>query len=126
SALPTYWRGQGGMLAGPQSLTDGQAALCWVQRVGDFYYVANTGSNTLSGYRIDTSGTPSLITANGVVANTETGPIDLTAPSGGQFLYGETGVGGTVDEYQVNADGTLTKLGVVAGLPQGLEGIAAT
>jgi hypothetical protein len=31
-----------------------------------------------------------------------------------------------VDQYRVNGDGTLTKIGVVTGLPPGIEGIAAT
>jgi 6-phosphogluconolactonase (cycloisomerase 2 family) len=126
SAVTTYNVNASGTLSGAQSLTDNQAALCWIQQVDGYYYVANTGSNTLSGYSIDADGTPSLVTATGIVATTEPGPIDLTAPSSGGFLYGETGVTGTVDEYQVNADGTLTKLGVVTGLPPGIEGIAAT
>jgi hypothetical protein len=126
SSVTTYTIGADGTLSGAQSLGDGQAALCWIQQVDGYYYVANTGSNTLSGYSIDANGTPSLVTPTGIVATTETGPIDLTAPSSGGFLYGETGVGGTVDEYQVNGDGTLTKLGAVNGLPAGIEGIAAT
>jgi hypothetical protein len=126
SAVSTYAIGSDGTLADPRSLSDNQVALCWIQRVGGLYYVANTGSNTLSGYRIAADGQPSLIGATGVVAATEPGPIDLTSPSAGRFLYGETGLTGTVDEYRVNADGTLTKLGVVTGLPPGLEGIAAT
>ncbi len=91
-----------------------------------FYYVANTGSNTLSAYRIDRSGKPTLVGATGVVATTEAGPIDLAAPSEGNFLYGETGTTGTVDAYRIGDDGMLTKLGVVTGLPPGIEGIAAT
>jgi len=108
----------------PQSLTDGQVALCWVVRVGDFYYVSNTGSNTLSGYRIDAAGRPTLVTPTGVVATTPPGPIDL-ATSGG-FLYAQTGTTGTVEEYRVEGDGRLTRLGSAAGLPPGMEGIAAT
>jgi hypothetical protein len=126
SAVTTYTINGDGTLSGAQSLSDGQAALCWIQQVDGYYYVANTGSNTLSGYSIDANGAPSLVTPTGIVATTEPGPIDLTAPSSGGFLYGETGVGGTVDEYQVNGDGTLTKLGAVTGLPAGIEGIAAT
>jgi DNA-binding beta-propeller fold protein YncE len=126
SALTTYTIGSGGTLTGAQSLTDNQMALCWVQRVGPYYYVANTGSNTVSGYQLDGDGTPSLITADGIVATTEPGPIDLTASSEGNFLFGETGATGTVDEYHVKPDGTLTKLGAITNLPPGIEGIAAT
>ena len=60
------------------------------------------------------------------MATTEPGPIDLAASSDGSFLYGETGLTSTVDEYQVESDGALTKLGTVTGLPPGIEGIAAS
>jgi 6-phosphogluconolactonase (cycloisomerase 2 family) len=125
SSVSTYVVEPDGTLADPRSLTDNQTALCWIQRVGSFYYVSNTGSNTISGYTISADGQPTLVTATGVVANTEPGPIDLTSPSETNFLYAETGTG-TVDEFQVNADGTLAPLGVIGGLPAGIEGIAST
>ena len=59
------------------------------------------------------------------MAATEPGPIDTTSPAGTNFLYAETG-SGTIDEFSVNDDGTLTPLGVVDGLPVGIEGIAST
>jgi 6-phosphogluconolactonase (cycloisomerase 2 family) len=122
--VTTYRIEHDGTLTGAQSQSDGQVALCWIERVGPFYYVSNTGSNTLSGYRITGDGQPSLVTPTGVVATTEAGPIDLV--SSGRFLYVETGTAGTVDEYRVEHDGTLTQIGVVTGLPPGLEGIAST
>src|SRR5262249_32257905 len=83
SAVTTYAIGADGTLADPKSQSDGQAALCWIQRVGAYYYVSNTASNTISGYTISADGQPSLVTATGVVATTEPGPIDLTSPSQG-------------------------------------------
>jgi 6-phosphogluconolactonase (cycloisomerase 2 family) len=125
SAVTTYQVNADGTLTDPKLLGDNQAALCWIQAARGFYYVANTGSDTLSGYRISADGQPTLIGVTGIVATTEPGPIDLTSPPDSQFLYGETGTTGTVDEYRVNVDGTLTKLGVITGLPPGLEGIAS-
>jgi 6-phosphogluconolactonase (cycloisomerase 2 family) len=122
SSVTTYRLGRDGSLSDPRSQSDGQTALCWIQRVGRFYYVSNTGSNTLSAFTIH-GGLPSLVAP--VAATTEAGPIDLTSPSNARFLYAETG-GGTVDEFEVNADGTLTQIGVVTGLPAGIEGIAST
>jgi 6-phosphogluconolactonase (cycloisomerase 2 family) len=126
SAVTTYTIDRDGTLANPQSQSDNQVALCWIVRARGFYYVSNTGSNTLSGYRIDAGGTPSLIGPTGIVANTEPGPIDMAVPSEGNFLYAQTGSTGTLDAFHVNADGSLTKLGVITGLPPGQEGIAAT
>ena len=126
SSVSTYTIQPGGTLAGAQSQTDGQVALCWIEQARDTYYVSNTGSNTISAYRIGPDGRPTLLTAAGVVATTEPGTIDLAAAAQGRFLYAEAGAAGTVDEFAVNADGSLTKIGVVGGLPAGLEGIVAT
>jgi hypothetical protein len=125
SSVTTYTLAPDGTIGDPKSQSDGQVALCWIQRVGSHYYVSNTGSNTISGYTISPAGQPSLVNASGVVATTEPGTIDLTSPSEGSFLYAETG-SGTVDEFFVGPDGTLTQLGVVSGLPVGIEGIAST
>jgi 6-phosphogluconolactonase (cycloisomerase 2 family) len=122
SSVTTYRVGEDGTLADPKSASDGQAALCWIVRVHRFYYVSNTASNTLSSFTIE-GGQPALLEQ--VAATTEPGPIDLTSPTGGRFLYAETG-GGTVDEFRIGSDGSLTKIGVVSGLPAGIEGIAST
>lgn len=125
SAVSTYAVQPDGTLTDPKSEPDGRAALCWITRVGQYYYVSNTGSNTISAYTIATDGQPSLVGADGVVATTEPGPIDSTSPPGTALLYAETG-SGTVDEFTVNGDGTLSQFGVVTGLPVGIEGIASS
>jgi hypothetical protein len=122
SSVTTYTLNANGSLTGPQSASDGQVALCWIQRVGGYYFVANTGSNTLSAFTLTPGGQPVLL--NAVAASTPAGPIDLTAS--GRFLYGETGLAGTVEEYAVQGDGSLVSIGSVTGLPAGIEGIAAS
>jgi 6-phosphogluconolactonase (cycloisomerase 2 family) len=126
SSVTTYTIERDGELANAQSLSDNQAALCWIVPARGFFYVSNTGSNTLSGYRINAAGTPSLVTPDGIVTTTPAGPIDMAVSSRGNFLYAQTGTAGTVEEYHVERDGTLTHLGSVTGLPPGMEGIAAT
>lgn len=125
STVTTYVTEPGGTLGDPRSQADGQVALCWIEPAAGFYYVSNTGSNTLSGYEIRPDGTPVLVGGTGVVATTDPGPIDQTSPPGTRLLYVETG-GGTVDEFAVAADGSLAPVGTVAGLPPGIEGIAST
>ena len=126
SVVSTYTLDPDGTLSGAQSQADGQAALCWITAAASNYYVANAGSATISGYRVDANGAPSLIGATGIVGETETGAIDLAPSSDQRFLYAESGGAGTVDEFRIDAGGTLTKLGIVGGLPVGLEGIAAS
>jgi 6-phosphogluconolactonase (cycloisomerase 2 family) len=125
SNLSTYIVNPNGTLTDPHTLGDNQATQCWVTRVRDFYYVSNTNSNTISGYTIGADGQPALIGGTGVAGTTELGPVD-SATSGGTFFYVQTGASGTVDEFRVDNDGTLTKIGTVTGLPPGQEGIAAS
>ena len=122
SSVTTYRIQPSGTLTDPKSQSDGQAALCWIVGVRGYYFVANTGSNNLSSFRIGFAGQPALLQA--VAASTSPGPIDLA--SSGPFLYAETGLNGTVDEFFVRSDGTLVPLGTVDDLPPGIEGIAAT
>jgi 6-phosphogluconolactonase (cycloisomerase 2 family) len=125
SSVATYNIRPDGTLVEPKSESDNQAALCWIIRVGSFYYVSNTGSNTLSGFSISPTGQPSLLGPSGVVATTEPGPIDLTSPTGERFLYAQTGFG-KIMEFRVESNGTLSKIGVIRDLPVGMEGIAST
>jgi 6-phosphogluconolactonase (cycloisomerase 2 family) len=126
SSVTTYDVDRDGTLDDPQSQSDGEVALCWIVEARGFFYVSNTGSNTVSGYRIDRSGRPTLIGGANIAATTNEGPIDMTTSAGGRFLYVQTGAAGTVDQYRINRDGTLTSLGSVTGLPVGQEGIAST
>jgi 6-phosphogluconolactonase (cycloisomerase 2 family) len=121
SSLTTYAIGSDGTLSDPRSATDGQMALCWIVRAGGFYYVSNTASNNLSSFTVAPDGTPSLLAA--VAATTNAGPIDMTVS--GRFLYTQTGSAGTIDGFRINADGSLTSIGSVTGLPVGQEGIAS-
>jgi hypothetical protein len=121
SSLTTYAINGDGTLADPRSASDGQTALCWIVRARGFYYVSNTGSNDVSSFTVGSDGQPTLLAA--VAAATHMGPIDLTAS--GRYLYVQGGSEGTLDEFRINGDGSLTSIGAVTGLPVGQEGIAS-
>ena len=59
SSVTTYKLEHDGTLVDPKSQSDGQVALCWIQRVHRFYYVSNTGSNTISSFRAEKKSLPS-------------------------------------------------------------------
>ena len=121
SSMSTYTVHQDGTLTTLASLSDAQAALCWVARTdGNTFYAANAGSGTLSGYRVGPAGHLALLGNTSVGA----GPIDLDASRGGDFLYAELGGAGTIAELKVNPNGSLTSLGTVAGHAT-MEGIVA-
>jgi hypothetical protein len=126
NSLTTYAIHADGTVTERASVTNGEAALCWVARAGRFSYGANAGSGTVTGYTIGAGGVPSII---GETA-TDPGTIDLAATPNGAFLYVETGAGDIVDGFAVQANGSLVFTGssVAPELPghSGLEGIAVS
>jgi 6-phosphogluconolactonase (cycloisomerase 2 family) len=132
SAVTTYQRVGQGSLTPVGSAPNGQIAQCWILQVGEFYFGVNTGSNTVSSYRVEPNGQPVLLAP--VAGTTDAAPID-PAQSGG-FLYVQSSSGGFIAVFQVNSDGTLTFVTNVSdGLPifdpnaqepSGMEGIAAS
>jgi hypothetical protein len=125
NALTTYTIHADGTVAARASITNGQAALCWVTGAGRFFYGANAGSGTVTGYTIS-GGVPVIV---GETA-TDPGTIDLAATADGRFLYVETGGSDVVDAFAVKSDGSLAFTGssVAPELPghSGLEGIAVS
>jgi DNA-binding beta-propeller fold protein YncE len=114
-------------------VANGQAATCWSVTAKGFFYTANAGSNTITGYREDRRGVLNLLNPSGVTVATEPGPIDVAVSSNGQYLYQllEQSTGdGTIAEFAVRNDGSLARIGTVSGLAPnnvtGVEGIAAT
>jgi 6-phosphogluconolactonase (cycloisomerase 2 family) len=101
----------------------GQAATCWILRVGDRVYLSNAGSATLTGYRTTHTG---VLSPLGNTA-TDAGTVDAAASPSGHFVYVQTGKAGIVDEFHIASDGELTALGsVTVANGVGGEGIVAT
>ncbi len=122
SALATFTLNGDGTITPIASVLTGQAATCWVEPVGGFFYASNAGSATLSGFRSSLGGGLTLLGTTG----TDGGTVDASASADGRFLYTQTGASGIVDEFRVNGDGSLTAIGSVT-VPNavGAEGIAA-
>jgi 6-phosphogluconolactonase (cycloisomerase 2 family) len=122
NSLTTFTLNPDGTVTLIHSLGTGQAATCWVAPAQGYLFASNAGSASVSGYSAASNGNLTLIGAT----STHPGTVDASASAGGQFLYIQTGATGTVDEFQVNANGTLTGIGfvVVAGATGG-EGIVA-
>lgn len=106
-------------------VSDGQMAGCWIAAARGFSSVANTGSGTISQYRIDSSSTVALV--NSMAAAGIDGATDMTVAGGGAFLYNQAGPASTVDAYTVSVSGSLTLI-QSQPVPDGgsQEGIVAT
>jgi 6-phosphogluconolactonase (cycloisomerase 2 family) len=104
-----------------------ETSACWTVVTGNgrFAYTANTGSGTISGYRLATDGELTLLNVDGVTGITGAGssPADMTLSLNSRFLYCRNG-NGAISAFRVNANGSLTPLVGVSGLPEGAAGLA--
>jgi 6-phosphogluconolactonase (cycloisomerase 2 family) len=109
------------------SVGSGEQAACWVV-ISDqrpLAFVTNTGSGSISTYRIASDGSVSLLHAVAASTGAGSGPIDMALSDDGQFLFVLAPGNGTVRPYAINADGTLTGLGPISGVPGTAFGLAA-
>lgn len=112
-----------GTLGQTGSAATGAAATCWITSIGNLVYASNAGSADLSGFR---DGLRGGLTGVGTTS-TDVGTVDSAASANGRYLYAQTGAAGVLDEFRVNADGSLTAIGsqTVPGAVGG-EGIVAS
>jgi len=103
-----------------------QGAPCWavVTKNGKFGYTANAQGGSISGFAIDNDGAISLIDADGRTAVVGAGNIDLALSGNSRYLY-ELNGNRSISGFRVEADGHLTAVGTVAGLPASTVGLVA-
>ncbi len=122
NSLATYVLNPDGTVSLLDAVGTGQFATCWVTPGQGFFYTSNPGSASLSGFEESPSGSLTLLTP---ATSTDPGTVDASAV--GQFLYVQTGQNGIVDEFHIDAKGSLTEIGsvTVPGAVGG-EGIVAS
>jgi len=129
SALSSYGLEQADVELISGSVPDHQTAACWVAvtRNSRYAYTTNTGSGTISGYRVSRCGGLDLLDPDGVTATTGDGssPTDLALSSDSLFLYAVASGTGAIAAFAVNDDGSLTPLGELGGLPLSVVGLDA-
>jgi 6-phosphogluconolactonase len=104
-----------------------ETAACWlvVTRDGRFAYVTNTGSASVSGYRVGRDGSLALLDADGKTGTTGASPIDAALSRGSRYLYTLDASSHTITGFRVRSNGSLESLGQIGGLPAGAAGLAA-
>ena len=104
-----------------RSVTNGQAAVCWTFVTPDekLLFTANSGSGSLSSYRIGANGSLTLLQAvASSLEGAKSGVVDGAASEDGRFVYAlDSGIG-AITALRLESDGSLTKLQTVTG--QGL------
>ena len=128
SAVSSYTFGTNGALSVVSaSVPTTETAACWVAVTnnGKFAYAANTGSASVTGYRVDKASL-SILNTDGKTGNTGTTPIDAAVSRNSQFLFTLTAGSHTISAFTVRQDdGSLSPVSGAAGLPVGTVGLAA-
>lgn len=103
-----------------------QTAACWVviSKNGKYAYTTNTGSGSISSYRINKNGAITLLDAQAGLTGDGSSPIDMALSNNGRYLYALGAGSQTISIFQVKEDGRLVPLGDVS-VPAGAVGLAA-
>jgi 6-phosphogluconolactonase (cycloisomerase 2 family) len=129
SATSSYILSRGDVDVVSASVGTTETAACWavVTNNGRFAYVTNTGSGSVSGYRVASNGSLTLLDGDGVTGVTGAGsaPIDAALSVNSRFLYVLNAGSHTISAFRVKSDGRLKSLTVESGLPAGSIGLAA-
>jgi 6-phosphogluconolactonase (cycloisomerase 2 family) len=105
-----------------------ERAACWIiaNRTGDWYWVSNTGTSSISLFTLDSNGTLNLVGSHNTLAFGRL-PFELAVDRDNRFLYElNVGNGGTIHALRVTGDianAGLEDIGGVAvngGTPAGL------
>jgi 6-phosphogluconolactonase len=107
-----------------------ETAACWIAIVnsGRFAYTTNTGSGTITGFRVGSNGSLSILDADGVTAVTGPGsaPTDIDFNNSSKYLYALNSGTGEIDVFKVNlSNGRLTPIQSIGGIPPMSTGLAA-
>jgi 6-phosphogluconolactonase len=114
----------------PSSPTN-ETAACWIVVTDDgkFTYTTNTGSGTISGYRINrATGELRLLDPDGITARTgiDSGPTDEALSQGSKYLYVLNSLTHEIIGFSVDgSDGSLERIELVGGLPDFAFGLVA-
>ncbi|NJN36007.1 MAG: lactonase family protein [Nitrospiraceae bacterium] len=92
-----------------------------ISSIGRFLYVANSTSNTITAFQVESSGlltqVPQAGPGTNPVSTNVTGPTALAMSSNGQFLYVTNGASNTVTAFRVETSGLLTLIPPVGPTP---------
>src|SRR5258705_4693335 len=110
------------------SVPNSQTASCWVviPNNGKTAFVSNTGSGTISSYRINPSdGSLTLLNATAADTGMGSAPIDMALSNNSRILFVLLGGSQSVASFRVWKNGNLTPIDTAGGLPLGAQGVAA-
>ncbi len=112
-----------------ESVPDNQTAACWIEILanGRFAYTTNTASGNVSGYAVNPATGALTLLGDGNTGSTGegSGPIDIAATGNSRFIYVLNSGTQEIVGFRVRANGSLTPVTTVSGLPAGANGLLA-
>jgi 6-phosphogluconolactonase (cycloisomerase 2 family) len=131
SSVSSYLVEEGGtLLPVTGSVPTLGSAACWVALTpnGQFAYVSNSASSTISAFAIGSSGNVTALLGT-VVASLPTGSfnLDIAVSQDAKYVYTLNSGTGTIGIFAVQPNGSLKLTGLASGLKarDGFEGLAA-
>lgn len=104
-----------------------QTAACWVAVTpnGRFAFTTNTGSGSISAYRVDGDNL-TLVDADGIAADVGPGtaPIDMVVSADGRYLHTLNTGTDTISTFRIGKAGELVAVGTLDGIPDRATGLA--
>ena len=114
------------------SLDDFGDAACWTANTNNpalpnqYSYITNTRADTVSGLRINSDGSVTLLNTDGVTAQMPTGafPLDDVISADNNYLYVLAQHLPGLIGYRIQSDGSLVQVTEVTGIPTSSFGLA--
>ncbi len=109
------------------SIPTKQSAACWVvlARHGRFAYVTNTGSGTISGFKVDRHGALKPLNVDGVTGISGGNPLDAAVSHDQRTMYVLSPKIGKIVVFRIAANGSATNSGSALGVPLSATGLVA-
>ena len=92
---------------------------------GGYAYIANAASANITGLVVAETGALALHEPSGITATTGTGAIDLAVTPDRGFLYGLAGNPRAIHAFAITADGGLSPMAPLPGVPATAAGLVA-
>lgn len=118
---------EGGLEVISQSVPSTQTAACWMVLSKDerFAFSSNTPNDSLSSFRVGKDGGLSLLNPKAAQPAMGSAPVDTAFEKEGKYLYVLNTGNGSIGIYRLKENGDLKPAGSAAGLPAGINGLAA-
>ena len=130
SVLSSYWlKRSGELLSLDPAVPTKQSAACWVavSPDGRVAYTTNTGSDSISAFKVRRNGDLRLLDRDGIAGKVGPGgaPIDMAFSEHGEFLHVLNSGDQTITTFRVKHTGGLHRVDTTGGLPVGATGLIA-